>query len=89
VLEGSAQVNPLIKLRTILARTLQRPPRPQDPPPHVHVWRDPWVDEMKHTSIEFALCGQHCECGARRMYRGPAYGWENISDFAPTVNCRD
>lgn len=43
-------------------------------PPHVHVWRAPRADYSNRAAIEFSLLGQVCNCGATRVYNGPAYG---------------
>jgi hypothetical protein len=45
---------------------------------HVHQWKDPEVDFDRLGSrpyIEFSIMGQVCDCGAKRMYHGPMYGW--------------
>jgi len=46
------------------------------PSPHIHSWHaPPRRPQMDLKSIVFSLTGQICDCGATRIYRGPAYGW--------------
>ena len=50
--------------------------------PHSHHWKDVEPDFSKLGSIayiEWAILGQICECGMRRIYQGPAYGWAYLS----------
>lgn len=54
---------------------------------HHHDWKDvptPSVKDLADAGIEqgrphvdwnYVLLGQTCECGARRIYEGPALGW--------------
>jgi hypothetical protein len=41
---------------------------------HEHLWRTP--SESHAPSLR--ICGHVCECGAYRIYRGPAYGWQVV-----------
>ena len=55
-------------------------------PKHEHSWHAPanfspddlLVWKPTKADIEFQLCGNVCACGARRIYRGPSRGWEEI-----------
>jgi hypothetical protein len=45
-------------------------------PKHVHAWKAPTLDTLSSDfAIEFALCGEICDCGATRLYQGPAKGF--------------
>ena len=51
--------------------------------PHTHEWKDPEMDFSRLCSrafIEFCITGQICDCGAKRIYLGPMYGWKIISE---------
>jgi hypothetical protein len=48
------------------------------PPPHVHDWKAPRVDLnmlVDPTYCMFIMCGNLCECGAKRVYEGPMNGY--------------
>ena len=51
-------------------------------PLHVHAWKSPSSLSLLHPAtkeeIQFVLLGQICECGARRVYEGPAKGYREL-----------
>lgn len=44
---------------------------------HEHAWKD---YEYGEASIDYVLTAQHCDCGAVRDYKGPAYGWVMVKE---------
>lgn len=45
-------------------------------PVHVHDWKRPELNLTNRASISFSILGQLCDCGATRVYEGPAFGWK-------------
>jgi hypothetical protein len=70
--------NPAMNVAGLYWRPLRFEVIPAEPK-HVHEWKAPKPDISTDAGIMLSIIGQICDCGAKRIYEGPMYGWKMIA----------